>query len=156
MRIKKSEPNVAEIDMTPMIDIVFQLIAFFMVITNFENTRADERVTLPEDQLARPLDIPRDSELVLNVGLTRDRDGNVVDPQPMLFYGDGTDYTLDEANRVLGRERSYFEDIGTDIGEVTVVIRSDGDVPAGRIQKLIQTGQEAGFTLFSVKAQQPE
>ena len=156
MRIKKSEPNIAEIDMTPMIDIVFQLIAFFMVITNFENTRADERVTLPEDQLARPMDIPRDSELVLNIGLQRDLDGAVVDNTPMLFYGDGKDYTLGEANRVLGRERTYFEDIGTPIDEVTVVIRSDGDIPAGRIQELIKTGQEAGFTLFSVKAQQPE
>ena len=54
MKINKVEPAVPEVDMTPMIDIVFQLIAFFMVITNFEQTQADERVKLPEDQLARP------------------------------------------------------------------------------------------------------
>ena len=29
MRVKNTEANVADVDMTPMIDIVFQLIAFF-------------------------------------------------------------------------------------------------------------------------------
>ena len=41
MRINKSDAALAEVDMTPMIDIVFQLIAFFMVISNFEQTQAD-------------------------------------------------------------------------------------------------------------------
>ena len=58
MKIAKVDPAQAEVDMTPMIDIVFQLIAFFMVITNFENVRADERVKLPKDQLAKPPEEP--------------------------------------------------------------------------------------------------
>ena len=49
MRIKSSKPSLVDPDMTPMIDIVFQLIAFFMIVTNFEQTQADERVKLPED-----------------------------------------------------------------------------------------------------------
>ena len=52
--------------MTPMIDIVFQLIAFFMIVTNFEQTQADERVKLPADELARPPIAPREQELVIN------------------------------------------------------------------------------------------
>ena len=44
MKIKSKKPAVADVDMTPMIDIVFQLIAFFMVITNFEQIQADELV----------------------------------------------------------------------------------------------------------------
>jgi len=54
MRIAGKKPEIADVDMTPMIDIVFQLIAFFMVVTNFANTKADERVKLPKDELARP------------------------------------------------------------------------------------------------------
>lgn len=54
MRIKRAASSVVEADMTPMIDMTFQLIAFFMIVTNFEQTQADERVKLPADQLARP------------------------------------------------------------------------------------------------------
>lgn len=54
MKFKPANVSVPEIDMTPMIDIVFQLITFFMVITNFDQNEADERVTLPRDQLAKP------------------------------------------------------------------------------------------------------
>ena len=71
MRIKSSEPILAEVDMTPMIDIVFQLIAFFMLITNFEQTQADERVKLPSDQLAIPLEVARVKQLTLNIGFIR-------------------------------------------------------------------------------------
>ena len=35
MKIKSTGSGPPDVDMTPMIDIVFQLIAFFMVITNF-------------------------------------------------------------------------------------------------------------------------
>ena len=47
MKIKAANVAVPEIDMTPMIDIVFQLITFFMVINNFDQNEADERVSLP-------------------------------------------------------------------------------------------------------------
>ena len=158
MRIKDKEANVAEVDMTPMIDIVFQLIAFFMVITNFENTRADERVKLPLDAIARPTEAPRDKDLVLNVGYVRDNTGAVVQesPDPLLFHGDGTNYPLPEIDPVLAKERRYFEDEGTDPNDVTLVIRADAEVPSGDIQTLIAKSQAAGFTKFAVKAQQLE
>ncbi|MEQ9067344.1 MAG: biopolymer transporter ExbD, partial [Gimesia chilikensis] len=68
MKIKSKKPAVADVDMTPMIDIVFQLIAFFMVITNFEQIQADERVKLPSDSLAKPPEVKAADELVLNIG----------------------------------------------------------------------------------------
>ena len=81
----KGESPAAEVDMTPMIDIVFQLIAFFMVITNFEQTQADERVKLPRDALAKPPEVKLEHTLVLNVGFFRNMDGEKTDPQPWLF-----------------------------------------------------------------------
>jgi len=158
MRVKAREANVAEVDMTPMIDIVFQLIAFFMVITNFENTRADERVKLPLDAIARPTEAPRDKDLVLNVGYLRDNAGNVVQESPdaLLFHGDGQNYPIPEVDPVLAKEARYFTDEGTDLKDVTVVIRADAEVPSGQIQELIAKNQAAGFSLFAVKAQQLE
>ena len=158
MRIKQREANVAEVNMTPMIDIVFQLIAFFMVITNFENTRADERVKLPLDRIARPTEAARDKELVLNVGYVRDQTGAISQesPEPLLFHGDGTNYPLSEIAPVLAKEKRYFEDEGTDLAEVAVVIRADAEVPTGRVQELIAQSQQQGFSLFQVKAEQPD
>jgi biopolymer transport protein ExbD len=41
-------------DMTPMIDMVFQLIAFFMVLINFSEVDYNERIALPQSELAQP------------------------------------------------------------------------------------------------------
>ena len=56
MRIQRPKAGVDEGDMTPMIDIVFQLIAFFMVLVNLAHgTRRapevnPERVTRAQNQ----------------------------------------------------------------------------------------------------------
>ena len=39
-------------DMTPMIDVTFQLIAFFMFVLNFSEVDQDQRVNLPSSELA--------------------------------------------------------------------------------------------------------
>ena len=55
MRFKrKAQPESPELDMTPMIDMTFQLIAFFMVLLNFGESEIDARIKLPSSQLAKP------------------------------------------------------------------------------------------------------
>jgi biopolymer transport protein ExbD len=155
MRFKKTDPTVPDVDMTPMIDVTFQLITFFMVITNFENTRADERVKLPKDELARPSETPRDNEVVLNMGFVRNAQGENVGG-PFVFYGDGENYPVLEAGTILKRESRYFKDVGKKPEEATIVIRSDGEVPTGLVQETIKMAQEAGFSKFALKATQEE
>ena len=61
----KAEPN-----LTPLLDVVFQLITFFMLVINFSSENYDQRVRLPIAESARPIeDEQRVSEdrLVLNV-----------------------------------------------------------------------------------------
>lgn len=61
----KAEPN-----LTPLLDVVFQLITFFMLVINFSSENYDQRVRLPVAESARPMeDTERVSEdrLVLNV-----------------------------------------------------------------------------------------
>ena len=153
MKFKKAANNNPEIDMTSMIDMTFQLIAFFMIITNFENTRADERVKLPRDELAKPLEAPREDELVLNIGYERDKDGQIVS-EPLLFYGDGQSYAVSEIEPILQRESKYFSDLGKKPGEATVIIRADSEVPTGMVQEVIKDCQAAKFEKFALKATQ--
>ena len=143
------------LNMTPMIDIVFQLIAFFMVITNFEQQQADERVTLPRDQLAKPPEVKRENSLTINFGYEKNKLGEVIDPNPYVFFGDEK-LTVEQSALKLRTESQFYKTIGTDLKDVTVEIRADAGVPSGLVQKLIQLCQEEGigFQRFALKATQ--
>ena len=54
-------------DLTPMIDMTFQLIAFFMVLINFTNAEASDEIKLPDSDLARPPETIPDFRLLLGV-----------------------------------------------------------------------------------------
>lgn len=156
MKIKSSGASAPEVDMTPMIDIVFQLIAFFMVITNFEQQQADERVTLPKDQLAKPPEVKRENAFTINLGYDKDKDGTILDAsKPLIFFGD-EQFTVEACAVRLKQEAQFYETIGTDLKEVTVEIRADAGVQSGLVQKLIQLCQEEGigFQRFALKATQ--
>ena len=156
MKIRSAFVSIPEIDMTPMIDIVFQLITFFMVINNFDQNEADERITLPRDQLAKPPIAVRKNSFMLNYGYDLDPSGKrVPNTPPYLFFGDDR-ATLDQVRPRLQQESQFYTTIGTKLEDVTVEIRADADVPAGMVQELIQMCQEDSiqFQRFALKATQ--
>jgi biopolymer transport protein ExbD len=57
-RRKSDGPSQTEIDMTPMIDVTFQLITFFVFTLNFSEAVTDDRIQLPMSQLAKPAEGP--------------------------------------------------------------------------------------------------
>ena len=68
----KAEPN-----LTPLLDVVFQLITFFMLVINFSSENYDQRVRLPVAESApagRGRSAVSEDRLVLNV----DRDGHLL------------------------------------------------------------------------------
>ncbi len=155
MRYKKHESTVIEPDMTPMIDIVFQLIAFFMMVTNFEQTQADERVKLPSDQLARPPVTSREKVLVINVGFNRDQEGVKTDPTAYVFEGDVQTPVLEYGPRLKEEKRVAEALYGPDgHKDMIIEIRADSETPTGLVQELIKLAQEAGFEKFSLRAKQ--
>ena len=155
MKFKPANVTPPELDMTPMIDVVFQLITFFMLINKFEQDETDERVTLPKDQLASPPAVHRQNAFLLNFGYLRDKQGEILDATPYFFFGDEK-IELAALRPRLRQESQYFETIGTDFAEITVEIRADADVPTGLVQELIQMCQEEGiaFQRFALKATQ--
>ncbi len=157
MKMRKIEMGFTEPDMTPMIDIVFQLLTFFMIAINFENTKADERVKLPKDMLAKPPSVKPEHELVLNFGYQRDSSGRPVQRFPEIFYNEryvqvsqiGPD--LEQERRVM--ERIHGKEV---LRDVTVLIRADSEVPTGLVQELVKKCQETGFSKFSLRATSEE
>ena len=66
MRIKRPQELDLRIDMTPIIDMVFLLLIFFLVATEFADIERDVRVKPPSSRHARPITaLPR--ELVVNI-----------------------------------------------------------------------------------------
>jgi len=152
-RQKSSGGGDTEVDMTPMIDVVFQLLAFFMVITNFEQTQADERVKLPRDLLAKPPEVQVEHKLVLNVGYIRDMRGERENPEPWLFNFGGEEMTPPlQSAEALNQESRIYAQKGTEPSEVTIKIRADSEVPTGIIQEMIKICQDAGFEKFAMSA----
>ena len=155
MKFKPANVAPPELDMTPMIDVVFQLITFFMLINKFEQAEADERVALPQDQMAVPPVVQRKDSFLLNFGYVRDQQGKILDNTPYFFFGDEK-VDLAGIRGRLSQESQYYRTLGTDLAEITVEIRADADVPTGTVQELIQMCQEEqiAFQRFALKATQ--
>ncbi|MEC9093364.1 MAG: biopolymer transporter ExbD, partial [Planctomycetota bacterium] len=71
---RKRTKNVEEVDLTPMIDMTFQLIAFFMVLINFSQVERSESIMLPDSTLAKPPEEQPGHRVLLNMK----SNGNVI------------------------------------------------------------------------------
>lgn len=79
MRLPESDAELEGPNMTPVIDMVFLLLIFFLCATRFDREERELPVTLPLAARAQPLSMPPD-ELVVNVT----REGQYVVMQQML------------------------------------------------------------------------
>ena len=134
----------AEGDLTPMIDMTFQLIAFFMVLVNFSEAEQNERIKLPSSLLAKPPEVAAENPLTLQLTA----DGTVI------FGGQEVPYR--ELPQLLKRERNYMVALGQDPSTTTVIIRADANAKAGVVQELIKMCQEEQFEKFALRAKQEE
>jgi biopolymer transport protein ExbD len=141
MRLTKPhKTNTAEMDMTPMIDVTFQLIAFFMFVLNFSEVDQDQRINLPASELAKPADAPYEAPLTIQL----------TDKNTVLFAGD--EMTVDALQAALRREAEIIKHHPTKkTSDVTVVIRADKNAKTGKVQELIQMAQKAEFDNFALR-----
>jgi len=131
--------------MTPMIDMTFQLIAFFMVALNFSEFEFDQRINLPASELAKPPDVPYVEPLTIQMTA----DGRV------LFAGD--ELTMAQLPSALLREAQFIKALPSkDVSDVTVIIRADRAAPTGRVQEVIQMCQKAEFDTFALRGRQSD
>ncbi len=143
MRLKKkSGSNVLEGDLTPMIDMTFQLIAFFMVLINFSQSDAHDRVVLPDSSLAKP---PKEAvEYAITMQL--DQKGTIWDgdePVP-----------VETVKLILNRRINDMRSQNIPVEEGTIIIRAHQECPVGAVQELIKECQSMGFEIFALRAKE--
>lgn len=129
--------------MTPMIDMTFQLIAFFMILINFDASEQDERIQLPASTLAKPPEAPLETPITLQLT----RQGEVI--------AGGQLYAEAAAIRpLLNNERNVLRLKNRSEKDATIVIRADRNTPTGKVQDLIKLCQEMGFEKFTLRAKE--
>ena len=141
---RKGEPSTTEIDMTPMIDMTFQLITFFMFVMNFSEAEQDDRIQLPMSQLAKPVEGATDTPITLQLT----NSGSVIYAGELVALSDIGSY--------LDREKTVIPDAGKEPNAATVIIRADGRSKTGEVQDIVRICQEKGFERFALRAQYDE
>jgi biopolymer transport protein ExbD len=140
----------AKPDMTPMIDIVFQLMAFFMLVINITKVDQDELIHLPASELAKPPEAPPQSPITLQL----------TDEGTVIFGGERTPEGKNPLlwlRRMLLTERQIIEHTpGREVADATIIIRADRNAKAGDVQRLMELCQGPGirFQKFKLRARQ--
>ena len=114
MRIgRETREAVLNVDMTPLIDVAFLLLIFFMIISVFNRMERQAELELPEAyQALIHKDIAKD-RMVINV----ERDGRI-----KLF---GQPATIDELRREMRRRAPMLRRYGLTAGRAPVEVRGD-------------------------------
>ena len=139
---RKSQENPA-LDMTPMIDVVFELIIFF-VVTLTEAQRKDETIELEDGQhgiVLVPENLPP-THMQIDIA-SRDKNGKPL-PKGRISMGD-REITPDEIGR---RVKEKYRKIG----EFPILIRADYDVRHDVVAKVMNACTANGIWKISFMA----
>jgi biopolymer transport protein ExbD len=143
----KAEPN-----LTPLLDVVFQLITFFMLVINFSSENYDQRVRLPVAESAQPIqDEQRVSEdrLVLNV----DSDGHLLIEGEVQPLHKAIQTIKHQAELVKLHLRATGTKPDPSAGlPTTIILRADREATFASVISLIKACQAQGFRKFNLKA----
>ena len=131
-----------EIDMTPMIDMSFLLIAFFMVLINFTEADQNERIKLPISELAKPADEAPTQIVMLQVL----ENGNTI-------YNNA-ELNLAELGAKLDFHKRFLDVIGVNQKTVNVIVRADSRCESTKVQDIIDLCQKLDFEIFKLRAKQ--
>jgi biopolymer transport protein ExbD len=132
-----------EVNLTPLIDVVFLLLIFFMVTTTFDR-HARLKVSLPESSVKSTQQ--QDNPLVLAI----DAKGNYFlnDRQIVNQQLD----TLKQAIQKVLTQQAGAQDNGAavDYSSVSLVLRADGNAPHKSVVRAMDAASQLGLTKLSI------
>ena len=128
--IKKSKSAGGGIDLTPIVDVVFNLLLFFAVTLSFAATSGGINVNLPSASSADPVEAEQ-----VTVNMTQDG---------KLFYNDQNVDIEGLAARL--KEVKNKESI--------IIIRADNTVPHGKVVQVMDTVKAEGLSKIAIAVDQ--
>ncbi len=135
MKFSSRQPESANMQLAPMIDIVFLLLIFFIVTWQFTRSETELSVSVPTAQEGAEPERMR-GEIVINI------------------LGDGT-IRIEGTTVDLTQLLDKLAPIAAAFENQPVRIRGDGEVEYQRIVEVIDTCQKAGIWNISFATQRP-
>ena len=132
MKVKLNRGKIqSNVDMTPMIDIVFQLILFFLVSTTFA-ILPGIKLNLPESKTAEGIGVE-------GITITADDSG-------VMFFND-----KEVSMKTLGDELMAFDTGNTKREEFPVSLEADAEVTNGTVVKIFDVIRESGYSVINLR-----
>lgn len=129
----KTGKALAALNITPLIDVVFLLLIFFLVATRFAEEDRELDVQLPVADEAKPL-IAQPSEMFINI----DKEGR--------YFVDGKEMAIDEVH---GRLQGLADDANNPLAQ-SVVIRADRGVALQHAVAVMNLCNKVGIFDYSL------
>lgn len=157
-----------DLDLTPMIDIIFLLIIFFLLAGRITSEIRANWITVPPTRTAEEMDVPPDwGHLVIEVSGTTTRDDGGA-PSNKIKFGDKTwisrgidDFTayveLRTALDIAYDRAVKFDDplgTGMKLPQIELEIRADGDAEYRLVQELLQVASDSVDATNDMKPKQ--
>ncbi len=137
--------EIPEPNLTPLLDLVLQMLMFFLIVANFVVEQNNQDIKLPEASTAVPIDKEQKNVLSLNV----DQNGRLMlsatdvkesDGQIALYLRDQFEFY----KRERGSEKAAKE--------VAVVVRGDNRASFENIYRIMKAAKDAGFLIVQLRA----
>lgn len=143
MKFKRNDKRKvrAVVELTPLIDVIFQLLIFFMLSATFV-VQTSIPIEVPEAQGAEAFE---QSELTLTL-----QDG------PGGPDGEGAIYVNDIAIGDWGELTRFLSEFAQQQPDGLVLIRPDTNIPTGRTVMVLGIVTSAGVQQYGIAAQAPE
>jgi biopolymer transport protein ExbD len=136
MSVKIKKGSTGSMDMTPMIDVVFQLMIFFLVATKLDEAEREFPVALPTASEAKPF-TSRPTEVFVNI----DRSGR--------YFVQGRFMSIDELQNLLRHSAANNP-------TQSVRIRADQDAQTKFLVAAINATVKAGIRDYRIDTAIPE
>jgi biopolymer transport protein ExbD len=156
MPLKKKEEDSVSIDLTPMIDVVFQLLIFFIVVTQI-TSQENVNLRLPDALTANDEDPNAKKMFTVHIAPVNQTGGEDMPDQFGWFcYGELRPRTIDEMKAILEVEAALVDPArdlkGREDGVISenmILVRCDARAPAGEFGKLIEL--MVGAMMYKIK-----
>lgn len=131
----------ANVDMTPMIDVVFQLLLFFMLSSTFV-VQTSIQIEMPQAEGATQLE-----DKDLSITLAYGTDGP--DGKGKIYVNDDEIPTIEALTQRLSEEARRDPD-------VQLLVRPDARTDTGRLVEVLGIATSVGIEKYGISAQPPE
>ena len=132
MDFLQKDSDEPRLDLTPMVDVVFLLLIFFMISTTFVESPGLS-IKLPESSAETIDREPKEIKVYLS------RDGDI--------YHQDQQVSLDQFKQILAEKKGQA-------GETTFLLLADKDAKHGKVVSLMDLAREYGYLKLAIATEQ--